>query len=189
MEAPPPSSPHPRGWGPARPLPHAHPSRHLLCWHGAAALAGSVHSLSFFLFSLSQQFLGHLLGKPSSRLWVPSSEIMSPPSRRLALQGLRRAQVASRVLAGAHVGQRRGAGVVPPTDPKAERQTQARVWQGPKPKRPDRPSGGLQGVPSITTALGRWALRVGLPSSGPGVQPPGRLGRHEHVCAVSTRRL
>ena len=65
----------------------------------------------------------------------------------------------------------------PPTDPKAGRQTHGRIWEGPhKPKRPDCPSGGLQGVPSITTALGRWALRVGLPSSGPGVQPPGEAG-------------
>ena len=84
----------------------------------------------FFLFSLSQQFLGHLLGKPSSQLWVPSSEIMSPPSRRLALQGLGRAQVASRVLAGAHVGQRREAGVVSPPHRPQSRASDTRTYLG-----------------------------------------------------------
>ena len=47
----------------------------------------SLTSLSFFLISCSQKFWGHLLGKPSSRLWAPSSKIMSPPSKGSGLQG------------------------------------------------------------------------------------------------------
>ena len=102
------------------------------CMEQLPLLTQSIVFLSFF--SLSQQFLGHLLGKPSSRLWVPSNEIMSPPSRGSILQGMQRAQVASRELAGAHMGQRREAGVVSPTHRPQNRASDTSTYLGGAPQ-------------------------------------------------------
>ena len=153
-------------------------------------LTQSIVFLSFF-FSFSTIFgapaweaLFQALG---TQQWdnVPTLKRVSPPGDAAGTGCLSWA-------GGAHMGQRREAGVVSPTHRPQNRAWDTRTYLGGAPQSimAWRPQRGVAGSLLHHHCPGCWSLPMGLPSSGPRVQPPGEAWEAwARLCGVHTAAL